>query len=182
MCMSLFGACALIRCVTQCDIAHVVAAAKLRRLLLQCAQALFWAWSHALPVNLQRPRGDAARLPSAAPGAIPSAKQLALTHSSPSSSSSTGSSSAGSSSEGAGTAADLPGKSSSLPVGSASMDGVRDRAAATASLAEEHRQSAQPGPPRKVVGFRGLPWRNSAEEQVGRVAAVHVQSCNSAYP
>lgn len=45
--------------------------------VLSFLQALFWAWSHALPVSLQRPRGDAARLPSAAPGSIPPAQQLA---------------------------------------------------------------------------------------------------------
>ncbi len=33
-------------------------------------QALLWAWTHALPVRLQRPEGDAARLPSMAPGAL----------------------------------------------------------------------------------------------------------------
>jgi len=34
-------------------------------------QALLWAWTHALPVRLQRPEGDASRLPSMAPGALP---------------------------------------------------------------------------------------------------------------
>lgn len=31
------------------------------------AQALYWAWSHAIPIRLQRPQGDAPSLPSALP-------------------------------------------------------------------------------------------------------------------
>lgn len=41
-------------------------------------QALLWAWTHALPVRLQRPEGDAARLPSMAPGALPPPLEPAL--------------------------------------------------------------------------------------------------------
>ena len=41
-------------------------------------QALLWAWTHALPVQLQRPLGDASRLPSMAPGALPPPTKPAL--------------------------------------------------------------------------------------------------------
>lgn len=41
-------------------------------------QALLWAWTHALPIRLQRPEGDAARLPSMAPGALPLAPKPAM--------------------------------------------------------------------------------------------------------
>ena len=36
------------------------------------AQALYWAWSHAIPLRLQRPAGDSSRLPTAAPVGSPS--------------------------------------------------------------------------------------------------------------
>lgn len=43
-------------------------------------QALLWAWTHALPVKLQRPVGDASRLPSMAPGALPPFTKSTLQH------------------------------------------------------------------------------------------------------
>lgn len=47
-------------------------------------QALFWAWSHALLLRLQRSQGDAVRLPSMVPGApVPTvAPAIAVSHSS----------------------------------------------------------------------------------------------------
>lgn len=50
----------------------------LRILAQSAAQVLLWAWTHALPVKLQRPVGDASRLPSMAPGALPAPTKSAL--------------------------------------------------------------------------------------------------------
>ncbi|CAL8470218.1 g9760 [Coccomyxa elongata] len=52
----------------------------LRILAQSAAQALLWAWTHALPVKLQRPVGDASRLPSMAPGALPPPTKSTLQH------------------------------------------------------------------------------------------------------
>ncbi|CAK0773781.1 hypothetical protein CVIRNUC_004101 [Coccomyxa viridis] len=43
-----------------------------RLLTVSAAQALYWAWSHAIPLRLQRPAGDSSRLPTAAPVGSPS--------------------------------------------------------------------------------------------------------------
>ena len=47
-----------------------------------CMQALYWAWSHAIPLRLQPLQGNSPSLPSAAPGAAPGSKHTKAAHSS----------------------------------------------------------------------------------------------------